>query len=381
MRRRVLVLIALALVPAGVFRSDEGRIPIYRPTVITQPGHYVVTRDIAVSAGIVLDVQVPGVTVDLNGHTLASSSLTDDVIKIGDPNLLGDPNVKILNGRLQGGGIAIHAIPPGPCKLTVQDVVIGDSNIKGIFVEETSQAEIHGIVINGRMSMPGPMIDLRASSTRPRCSATISEIRSYGGPDSKGIALTHVVGVIQDGVIQEIGSGMGAPGPAISFIDAPGSTIQGMTIQWVQEGGDPSINLINSSGIIINDNNLRGPATAASPTSHHGIFADSASHDLTLTNNSITGAGGDGIHVDSQGNLLLGNLVGRNTGEGIFIAGSNNLVDGNKVAGNLGNGLYFNTTGGAGHAHVYRNNVLRGNLAAVAGPGSTGVTDAGGNVP
>ena len=43
-------------------QAGEGRIPIYEPTVISAPGHYVVTRDIWTTGGSVLDIQSGAVT-------------------------------------------------------------------------------------------------------------------------------------------------------------------------------------------------------------------------------------------------------------------------------------------------------------------------------
>jgi parallel beta-helix repeat protein len=378
MRRGMMITLLLVAATSPALRADEGRIPIFRPTRITQPGHYVVTRNIAVTAGILLDIQAGGVTVDLNGHTLSSSSTTDDLVQFTCPGAQ-DPPVpdRILNGNLVGGLNTIHAIPPGPCKLSFENLQIGDPSIRAILVEETGQVEMHGIIVNDRPSPSvGPMIDLRATSTGPRGSAVISNIRLYDGPDTKGIWLSHVVGHLFAGVIDIDGSG--SPGPAINLADASGSSIRDVVINWSQEGGDPSINLVYSSGVLIAGNILRCDGSVRTATTHHGIFADALSHDTEIINNSITGAGGDGIHLESRGNNLFGNLVNSNGGNGVFVAGDNNLVDGNKVGGNLLDGLFFNTAGNP--PHVFRHNVLRGNLAGVGGPFGTAVTDAGGNV-
>ena len=383
MRRIVLLSFLVTLAGAARLAADEGRIPIFRSTRITQPGHYVVTRDIAVSAGILLDIQADGVTIDLNGHTLSSSSAAEDVIQISGGG--GTTKGIIINGGKGGGRIAggmngIHALPPGPCKLSIENLSIVDPNLRAILVEETGQVEIHGIIVNDRPSpTAGPLIDLRAPSTGPRGSAVISSIKLYDGPDTKGISLSHVVGQLLDGVITVGPSSTGGPGPAINLADASGSSIRGFVLNWSQEGGDPSINLVDSCGVLIAGNNLRGDGSVRTATTHHGIFVDALSHNTFLMNNSITGAGGDGIHVESLGNNLFGNMVGGNGGQGIFVAGDNNLIDGNKIANNLRSGLFFNTAGVP--AHVFRNNLLRGNGAGgVGGPFGTAVTDAGGNV-
>jgi len=45
------IALALVILPAAPIQADEARIPIFQPTTITQPGHYVLTRDISNGAG------------------------------------------------------------------------------------------------------------------------------------------------------------------------------------------------------------------------------------------------------------------------------------------------------------------------------------------
>ena len=49
-------LLVMATTATGLW-ADEGRIPLYQPTMITQSGHYVVTQDISSAAGVILDIQ------------------------------------------------------------------------------------------------------------------------------------------------------------------------------------------------------------------------------------------------------------------------------------------------------------------------------------
>ncbi len=48
-----MLLAALAIAPLD---AAEGKIPIWMPTVITQPGHYVLTRDVSASTGPVISI-------------------------------------------------------------------------------------------------------------------------------------------------------------------------------------------------------------------------------------------------------------------------------------------------------------------------------------
>jgi len=374
----VTLLLGAACSPA--LRADEGRIPIFRPTRITQPGHYVVTRNIAVTAGVLLDIQAGGVTVDLNGHTLSSSSATDDLVQITCPGGADPPEPeKILNGNLVGGSNGIHAIPPGPCKVSFENLQIGDPTLRAILVEETGQAEIHGIIINDFQGKSGvPAIDLRASSTRVRGSARLARI-GVNGVNPWGM-FSHVVAHLSDSLVNL--SGVVNPGLSpLSLVDAPGSSVRDITINWVAppDPDAPAISLIGSSGVLLDGNVVHCDGSVRTANLNHGILVDASSHNTKVTNNTITGAGGDGIHVDSGGNNLLGNLVNGNAGSGVFVAGDNNLVEANKVGNNQLDGLFFNAAGSP--LHVFRNNVLRGNRgASVGGPFATAVTDAGGNV-
>jgi parallel beta-helix repeat protein len=162
----------------------------------------------------------------------------------------------------------------------------------------------------------------------------------------------------------------------VELTDASGSAIHGLVIQRAQAAPEPHLKLVASSGVLIEGNTLRGAGSRAAL--NDGIFVDAASHDVTIRNNAITLMGHDGVHLESSGNLVTGNLINGNSEGGIFVGGTNNLLEGNKVGGNLGAGLFFNTAGGP---HVFRNNVLRGNATAVGGPYATANTDAGGNVP
>jgi len=367
MKKVVLVTLTLATSLALV-RAGDGNIPLFRPTAITQPGHYVLTRDISVTGGVIFDIRAGDVTLDLNGHTLSSSSTGDDLIQI---SAVGNPNIAILHGRFQGGRIAIHAIPPGPCKLTVQDVTIGDPGSKGIFVESLDQGAIHGFLINCFGCAPAPgrrAIDLVANPLNPSGVVTLGDGSVKGGG---GISLNHVRGDLGDIYMADQTNER-----PVELTDASGSSIHGFVIDDGQAAPEPHLKLVGSSGVLIEGNTLRGAGTRVGL--NDGIFVDASSHDVTIRNNLITKMGHDGVHLESSGNQVTGNLINGNSETGIFVAGANNLLEGNKVAGNGGAGLFFNTAGGP---HVFRNNILRGNLAAVGGPFATANTDGGGNIP
>jgi len=134
--------------------------------------------------------------------------------------------------------------------------------------------------------------------------------------------------------------------------------------------GDASNNTIDSN--TVTDNNL---PTVQSSTDHgsvnqdDGIRLEPGTHDNTVTNNTVTGSGLDGIAVfaRSTDNLVQGNDVRSNgyhdklhrKGDGIrvFVTGDRNVVEDNDVFDNAANGIFIgslnnqilaNRTGGNG---------------------------------
>ena len=102
--RRLLVLsftalaCLLAVLPCELPAAD-GAIPIWEPTIITEPGKYIVTRDIVgVPPSPVLTITVSNVHVDLNGFTLRID---------GAPNVVlanSVTSVVLENGAIAYGG-------------------------------------------------------------------------------------------------------------------------------------------------------------------------------------------------------------------------------------------------------------------------------------
>ena len=102
------LLLTLASLPA---MAGEGRIPLWEPTVIDQPGHYVLTRDISADTGPVINIQADGVTLDGNGYTISLSSTTEPVIQIGGVGV-SQTGIVLSNSKVSGGLHGIRAINP-----------------------------------------------------------------------------------------------------------------------------------------------------------------------------------------------------------------------------------------------------------------------------
>ena len=91
--------------------AANGDIPIFQATTITQPGRYVVTRDIT-AQGDVIVLQTGGVTLDLNGHTIKSVTGSGVVFDIPSEVGIVAPCDIVANGRIVGGDTGIK----GACR-------------------------------------------------------------------------------------------------------------------------------------------------------------------------------------------------------------------------------------------------------------------------
>lgn len=365
----LLTALTLTALPA---RASEGRIPVWEPTVITQPGHYVLTRDLTVPAGVIpIQIRTGGVTVDLNGHVLESAGITEPVILISG----ADTGVTVVhNGEIRGGLHGIHALSGGlQRRLFCRDLRISHPFSHGILVESTDDVELLRIVIGG--GQVGIELLNAAGATGTAHISYPGEWCPTLTSCSPAIRVRGVTTLIEGGILELLPDG-GIP--AIELIDAPRSIIRNVVVGFRPDPGGagatgPVIRLQNSPGVLIADNTIHGNGSDGS----NGIFVDDTSDRVKIINNVITSCGNDGIQVLSEGSFIVDNLVGGNGGAGIFVGGSNNLVQGNKAGENTGVGIHFETPG-----HVYRDNVLLGNTGgATGGKGEADVTDGGGNIP
>jgi parallel beta-helix repeat protein len=106
------------LASAPLFGAD-GATPIWQQTIITQPGHYAVTRNLT-GVSAVIRIEADDVDVDLNGFTLSNTG-AGSVIRI-DPSLR---SVFIHDGNLVSSDLGIDIRPGGEVmELTVRNVSI-----------------------------------------------------------------------------------------------------------------------------------------------------------------------------------------------------------------------------------------------------------------
>ncbi len=139
------MLLTVAAFSTFAFADDSwggksGDRPIVRSTVITEPGSYVLLRDITNPEPI--RIVASGVTLDLNGHQLSASTKGTGV-GIG---VEGATGVTIKNGRV--GGFQMNVRLMNSTNVTVQDLSIVGSDL----APSGGPSEIGITLINARAS-------------------------------------------------------------------------------------------------------------------------------------------------------------------------------------------------------------------------------------
>jgi parallel beta-helix repeat protein len=342
-------LIVLALGTTGAL-ADEGRIPIFGPTTITQPGSYVVTRGISVASGDALTIATSGVSLDLNGKAIHDDDASAAVIRIGG----NVQNLHIRNGQLDGGSYGIAADTVGSNTLWLDDLTITGAASDGVMAPYAGYFEMHrcsfvSLPTNGvNVSGGSPSTPLRGIVENSR----FIDVANYGLSVgfAAGFQIRQNIFSNQGGQTITLGSG--------ALLDAGGYVVEGNTLT----SSPLSIGSVPTAGIV-----------AVSP----GVL---------ITNNLVTGYA-TGIVLSGGGGRLVGNIVRAGvavqpgTGNGVYLGGTPGathvMIEDNEIEGNGGCGIrLFSTATG----NAYRNNMLRGNAGGAVCDSGTGNTDAGGNV-
>ncbi|HEY3174460.1 MAG TPA: right-handed parallel beta-helix repeat-containing protein [Candidatus Polarisedimenticolia bacterium] len=374
MRKRLILMMLLATLAGAPLGAAEGKIPLWMPTVITQPGHYVLTRDISATAGPAVSIQADGVTLDLNGHTINQPGATQAAIVIGGVSG-SSKGIIIVNGKIQGGLHGIQYQPPDPQQpLSLSDLILSGQAQAAVHAAGFGQVSAQGIIIIGTLvgfELLGNVAGSPPPPIPPKAIIRNADIRAGGGIHCTGVTCS-----IRDLAFEHQPPDPTAVSPAINFNGADGSEALGIVIvngMPPVAGITPCVGVVSSRGIVIAGGKFHGPGTTGGAC----IEVDSDSQDVVIQDNTLTGCGGDGIHSMGSNVAIQGIFINGGGGHGIFAGGTNVIIDDGKLTANAGAGIWFETTG-----HVYRGNILRGNLrGAVDGPGVTGAVDGGGNIP
>ncbi|HEU5182442.1 MAG TPA: right-handed parallel beta-helix repeat-containing protein [Candidatus Polarisedimenticolia bacterium] len=360
MSRAVLCLLAVltvtTLLPSLDVLADEGRIPIYGPTTITQAGTYIVTRDFCfgqfavppcAAIGTGIDINANDVVVDLNGHTL--SMLGSNAVGVRVTTSAATRGIVIRNGRIVGDGSpnsnGIVSSGTNPVRLSIEDVTVRLAMGDCISIASAEQ------VVVERNSLEG-------------CANALSIIGSrFQGR------------IVDNNVLDAAGHGM-------DLLGLEGGQVLGNRVKKFAQTS-------NANGIWLSDggkNLVQGNVITASGTTganSNGILLDGAptsSSNNVLRENTVTGVP-YGIRAYSDENRLERNLVTGGSQTGVWIGnvgnGARTMVEDNQILSFTGCGLFFVNT----LSHVYRNNVIRNNgggsdVCGFAAP----ITNGGGNI-
>jgi len=347
--------VVLVLLSGGLIQAGEGRIPVWEPGTIGEPGHYILTRDIDVTGAEGIVIVADGVTLDLGGRTisLGDSSLYGIRVDLSDV-AMPHRGVIIRNGRIHGGRSGIY-VPS----------IIQSLRIDNIEVAGTSSHGIHVVFADAGASSVGSV---------PGVAVTNSHMHDIGGDgvmlaDPRPSPLCEIL--IAGNLLFEI------DGDGIELDGCPDGVIKDNMIKGFGKADSPAagIRLVGGGGVaspVVGSNVISDGGTEAA-----GFVADSfsTSVDFLLTDNTISNNGAGGIRIQGGQGRIVDNTISSNGEDGLHLSSGIRLfVDGNYVADNGGYGFYF----GDSNDHAFRDNFLRGNTSGALGGEPN--TDAGGNI-
>lgn len=336
-RRRLAATLMASVMAVQMAFASQGRAPIHKATVITDPGSYVVTKDITDTVSPIIDIQASDVTIDLDGHTIASTVYTNILIRAVDQT-----NIRITNGKLTKGstGVSLSLTSAGPSSFSVQ-----------VDHLELRRQENYGIFIAGYDTGICP------PST---CKPAVAFVED-NNVDGEGIADTCLLiryardSFITRNVARGASNVLGAHGISGEYVYqtfvtdnvASGNSNNGIVITgW---SCDISRNILsgNSAGLMLygNGNAIRSN-TLSNNTKYQGLYVKG--HYNSILDNTVagnTGTGnpvgygivfGDGGSTDANYNVAQFNYAANNQGYGIHANSSiNNCFRDNSTPGNL----------------------------------------------
>jgi hypothetical protein len=319
----------------GTAFADEGRVPLYQQTTITQPGYYIFTRDISTTSGDGITIQSNDVIVDLNGHSLTQSTGSGYGVNILD----GYTNTTIRNGQIHGFSVGIWS-----SQTTQNDVIL-----QNLRVDATGNFTMK--IINARQVEIGHSTIMTGANTGIWVTNTVS---------------LPVVVNIHDNTV--IGTAVGI------LVDGPyGGAIKNNLI--TESGANVGIDIGGSSVSPIGGVSIEGNHVV---NAFFGI--DIGVDGCRLVSNVVKGSSQYGIVVPGNDALVYQNDSSKNGSYGIYVTGARNLLDSNVGNANGSSGTVYGIYI-LGTYNVYRNNITRGNAGngGILVPGGNTNTNGGGN--
>jgi hypothetical protein len=357
---RVLPATAALFIAAAVPALAAGAIPVWEPTTISSPGHYVVTRDFTVSGafGIPITITSPDVVLDLGGHTVTSTvpGAAPAVYIVPGP---GGGTIEIRNGHLRGGRGVLYEGDPvaSPIRLRFEGLHVaawavgGAMEVEGAPVVEvvrcTIQSSDYGIVANEESGLTGLFAE------------NVIEAGFVG------LALEALrAGVVRDNVVR---ANLGIIISGDDGLDPNGNVVIERNLVHGMPSGSVGIQIFLPASLV--DNVVTGFDI--------GIHVSWYSRGARLSGNVIGHTAEIGIWAQADRCTISGNLIESGLVHGIMLdLVRDSLLENNTIQGHFGVGIY--SQGTLDGSNVYRGNMLRNNVSgAVAGPA---LLDAGGNI-
>jgi len=324
------VSLVLCLLVAVPLLAGEGRIPIWEPTTITEPGHYVVTRNIA-SDSPIITIGSSRVDIDLNGFELTGGTTT--------PVIMGATvlDVRIHDGSVVGGNPGIYFEVSG--QITIENTVVNDSASIGMqFIESCGYiirrcsifADQHAIHAVAAYGCPGTIVENQIKGCG--ISTAITECVLVQGGEGSTVRDNRLVGHITGDGIRLVGS----PASSVSgnyFSDIGMDTLDDAIV--IQSSSTVSVKANTAGDEIV----LEGSGYAiVSNNQVAAVKIDPNSHSNTILRNTVLG--GEGVHVEGDRNRVEANVLNDTWGYGLYFASTaeNNLYAGNVARGNSGSG-------------------------------------------
>ena len=290
----------LGFVSATSFAA-EGKTPIYAGgTVITQPGTYVLTRNIS-NAGLTpaIEIQAGRVELDLNGFTIDGGQNRAVLVNGGN-------DVKIRNGAITGADVGVDIVGMGGGHAILEDLRIVFTDSMGIRALGLEALTIRRVLVHLTFA-DGILVDGNGGLTQTRIESC--QINRVGGA---GIRVTGARGLH---IIDNVISTTNLEGMRIDSVI--GGLIRGNEVAVA--GGTAGIDMTSVQGATVANN-------VVTQCRAHGIRVGNASADVHVLENisatNGTGAGptfGDGIRVEGQRVVLEGNVTSDNRGVGLHL--------------------------------------------------------------
>lgn len=303
MRSGLGLAIGLSLLCVAPAPAADGRIPVWGQTTITEPGAYVLTRNIVLGGevgGSVIVIDSADVDLDLNGFWIRSNTETSDppirILQFAD-------NVRIRNGSIRGN----REDPPAIVAEGVYGLVLEKLNIDsggGVrFSATVFKFQDLVLLVGFGHAFEGS----GGQGTIRDC-----EIHHIGGW-AGGIVISGSDILVQNNRLFSVDTGVAISGQSISLI---GNSLQA----WPR-----GIDVTSCAGCRIVDN-----------TVHNADMCLTFAGNGSVVNGNVCVESSAGITINGSDNTVVGNrILGNGSGTGISFAGDRNVYSRNVASGNL----------------------------------------------